>query len=578
MPVSNNEVEKMFDEFADLLEIKGENQFRVRAYRNAARTVGGLSGDIDKMVARGERLSSFTGIGKDLENKIVQIVKAGRFELLEDLKKEMPEGLVQIMRVFGLGPRRIKTLHEKLGIKTPEELEAAARNGRIKELPGFGRKTEQSIIEGLGRIRSTEGRFKLQLADRAAGLLLEYLKAEKTVRQAVIAGSYRRCRETVKDLDVLVTCDKGSRVMDHFMNYDNVEKVIARGDTKSSVLLRSGLQVDLRLVPQESYGAALHYFTGSKSHNIAVRAMAVKKKLKINEYGVFSEDGRREKRLAGNTEEEVYNSVGLPWIDPELREDRGEIEAARQGRLPRLVKQEDIRGDLHTHTNRTDGKYSLEEMAAAAQRLGYEYMAVTDHSQRLTMAHGLKPADVKEQIRQIDRINSQSRGFRVLKGIEVDILEDGTLDLPDEILRELDVRVCSVHSKFNLPGKVQTERIIRAMDNPNFNILGHPTGRLINERPGYEVDMEKLIKAARERKCYLEINSYPDRLDLNDIYSKTARDNKVLVAINTDAHSLSDLDFMRFGLGQARRGWLEKKDVLNTCPLEELLRLLDRRR
>ncbi|MGD0829162.1 MAG: DNA polymerase/3'-5' exonuclease PolX, partial [Desulfobaccales bacterium] len=385
-------------------------------------------------------------------------------------------------------------------------------------------------------------------------------------------GSYRRRRETVGDLDLLVTCREAFRVMDAFVTYEDVRQVLARGDTKSMVVLRNDLQVDLRVVPQESYGAALHYFTGSKAHNIAVRHLGVQRGLKINEYGVF----RGEARLAGQTEAEVYAAVDLPYIEPELREDRGEIEAAQQGRLPRLITLADIKGDLHTHTRATDGRNTLEEMAQAARELGYQYLAITNHSKRVSMVHGYDARDLAAEMDQIDRLNAKLQGIVVLKAIEMDILEDGSLDLPDEILKELDLTVCAVHYNFNLSREEMTGRIIRAMDNPYFNILAHPSGRLIQRREPYEVDMERLMLAAKERGCFMELDAQPDRLDLVDIHCNLAKDLGVKVAISTDAHSIADFNFMRLGIGQARRGWLEAADVLNTRPWPQLQKLLKR--
>jgi len=388
-----------------------------------------------------------------------------------------------------------------------------------------------------------------------------------------IAGSYRRKRETVGDIDILAACKPRSPIMQYFVNYEDVADVLSQGRKRSTVILRNGLQVDLRVVPEESYGSALHYFTGSKAHNIAVRTIGVKKGLKINEYGVFR--GRR--RIAGRTEEEVFAQVGLPFIEPELREGRGEIEAARQGRLPNLVKLSDIRGDLHAHSTASDGHATITEMAKAARARGYQYLSINDHSQRVRIAHGLDPKRLARQLAEIDRLNGSTKEFLVLKSTEVDILEDGSLDLPDNMLHRLDLTVCAVHSKFGLSRERQTERIIRAMDNPCFDILGHPTGRLINERPPYEVDMERLLLAARERGCYLEVNAQPDRLDLTDLHCRMAKDLGVKVAISTDAHSTTDLDLVRFGLDQARRGWLEADDVLNTRTWPALKRLLRRR-
>jgi DNA polymerase (family 10) len=570
LPVHNSDIAAIFNQVADLLEIQNANQFRVRAYRNAARTIGGLSQSAADMVKRGEDLSKLSEIGKDLAGKIEEIIKTGKLPLLENLKKELPVELSNLMKISSLGPKRIKALHEKLGISTLDELAKAARDKKIREIDGFGEKTEESILEEVGKIKGVKERIKLVEAEQIAESLIDYLKKAKGIKDIAAAGSYRRRKETVGDLDILVTHKKDSDVMDHFTKYEDVEKVVSKGKTKSTIMLRSNFQVDLRAVAQVSYGAALHYFTGSKAHNIAIRKLGLKKDLKVNEYGVFKGD----KRIAGKTEEEVYKKVGLPYIEPELREDRGEIEAARENRLPKLVVLDDIRGDLHAHTKLTDGHAGLEDMAEGAKDLGHEYLAITEHSKHVTVAKGLDKKSLSDHIERIDKLNGKLNGITLLKSIEVDILEDGSLDLPDEILKKLDIVVCSVHYKFNLSRNKQTERIIKAMDNPYFHILCHATGRLINEREPYEVDMESIMKAAKERGCFLELNAYPDRLDLNDADCKMAKDMGIRIAISTDAHSVNDLNFMRFGIGQARRGWLEKDDVLNTRSWKDMQKLL----
>jgi DNA polymerase (family 10) len=570
LPVHNSDIAAIFNQVADLLEIQNANQFRVRAYRNAARTIGGLSQSAADMVKRGEDLSKLSEIGKDLAGKIEEIIKTGKLPLLENLKKELPVELSNLMKISSLGPKRIKALHEKLGISTLDELAKAARDKKIREIDGFGEKTEESILEEVGKIKGVKERIKLVEAEQIAESLIDYLKKAKGIKDIAAAGSYRRRKETVGDLDILVTHKKDSDVMDHFTKYEDVEKVVSKGKTKSTIMLRSNFQVDLRAVAQVSYGAALHYFTGSKAHNIAIRKLGLKKDLKVNEYGVFKGD----RRVAGKTEEEVYKKVGLPYIEPELREDRGEIEAARENRLPKLVVLDDIRGDLHAHTKLTDGHAGLEDMAEGAKDLGHEYLAITEHSKHVTVAKGLDKKSLSDHIERIDKLNGKLNGITLLKSIEVDILEDGSLDLPDEILKKLDIVVCSVHYKFNLSRNKQTERIIKAMDNPYFHILCHATGRLINEREPYEVDMESIMKAAKERGCFLELNAYPDRLDLNDADCKMAKDMGIRIAISTDAHSVNDLNFMRFGIGQARRGWLEKDDVLNTRSWKDMQKLL----
>ncbi|MEJ2672426.1 MAG: DNA polymerase/3'-5' exonuclease PolX [Deltaproteobacteria bacterium] len=572
MPIHNHDIAEIFDQVADLLEIEEANPFRVRAYRNAARVVDGMSQNLADLVEREANLSAFAGIGKDLAGKIKEIVNTGSLQLLRELEARTPPELSEMMQIAGLGPKRVHLLHKKLGIKTPEDLREAARTGKIQEIKGFGEKIAEQILEGVGQITEEEKRFKLATAEPVAQGLVDYLKEAPGVKEAMVAGSYRRRKETVGDLDILVACEQGPAVMEAFVNYEDVKKVLAQGDTKSSVKLRSGIQVDLRVVPQESYGAALHYFTGSKAHNIAIRQMGVRKGLKINEYGVF----KGEKRLAGKTEAEVFQSVDLPYIEPELRENRGEVEAAKAGGLPKLITLQDLKGDLHAHTKATDGRNTLEEMAQAAQDRGYEYLAITNHSKRVSMAHGLDAADLAKEIKAIDRLNSKFKGFVLLKAIELDILKDGSLDLPDEILQELDLTVCSVHYNVNLSRKEQTERILRAMDNPHFHILAHPTGRLINKRDPYEVDLERLLQAAKERGCFMELDAQPDRLDLADIYCKLAKDMGVKLAIDTDAHSTADLAFMRYGIDQARRGWLEPGDVLNTRTWKDLQKLLQR--
>jgi DNA polymerase (family 10) len=572
MPIHNRDVAKILDKVADILDIEGANPFRVRAYRNASRIVSDLPQSVSDMVDADADLSEIAGIGKDLAQKIQEIVETGSLSLLRELEGQTSAELNTLMKVAGLGPKRVRALHRELGIGNLEELKKAAQRGEIKGLRGFGKKTEESILEELRHVEAGQERIKLVAAEEMGQSLLDYLREGKGIKDLIIAGSYRRRKETVGDLDILVTCKKGSQVMDRFVSYENVSKVVSKGETRSTVVLRSGLQVDLRVVPQASYGAALHYFTGSKAHNIAVRKLGMERKLKINEYGVF----KGKERIAGKTEHEVYKQVDLPYIEPELRENWGEIEAAQEGRLPELITVEEIRGDLHAHTKETDGRNSLEEMAQAASERGYDYLAITEHSKRVTMAHGLDKKRLAERIEKIGRLNETLGDTLVLKGIEVDILKDGSLDLPNEILKELDLTICSVHYDRNLPRDKQTERIIHAMDNPYFNILAHPTGRLIGEREPYEVDLERIMEAARERGCFLELNAHPERLDLSDRYCKMAKEMGIRVAISTDAHSVTHLDLIRFGVDQARRGWLEPDDVLNTRSWKQLKRLLRR--
>ncbi len=570
MPVHNNDIADVFDEIADFLEIEGENPFRIRAYRNAAGTVRGLGDELKDMVADNADLTELAGIGKELAAKIREILETGTAKALSKLQARIPRTVLEILRLPNLGPRRVRVLYRDLKIETLQQLSQAARKGHIRALDGFGEKIENAILEAIEAQAQKEKRFKIAEAKPYVDSLIEYLQKVPGVKDVVAAGSYRRSRETVGDLDILVAARKGSPVMDRFLEYDEVKNVLSRGATRSSIVLRCGLQVDVRRVERASFGAALQYFTGSKSHNIAIRRLGQQRGLKINEYGVF----RFEKRVAGKTEASVYRMVDLAYIPPELRENQGEIEAARDGRLPNLIKLSDLKGDLHCHTDYSDGRNSLREMALAAQARGHKYLAVTEHSDRLKIAGGLDPPKLLKQMEEVDRLNDALKGITILKGIEVEILKDGDLDLADHVLAKLDLVVGTVHSHFSLSLQKQTERILRAMDHPYFTFLAHPSGRLINEREPYEVDMIRLIHKARERGCFLELNANPRRLDLYDTYCQVARAQGVLVAINSDAHQVDALDHLGFGVGQARRGWLEKDDVLNTRSLPQLRKLL----
>ncbi len=570
MPVHNEDVAAIFEEMADLLEIEEANPFRVRAYRNAARTVRGLGRDLGEFIKEGKDLTALPGIGKDLAAKIKEIEETGRSVALDKLHKEVPASLEDLLQLPGLGPKRVKTLYNELGIETLKDLEQAVRDGCIHGLAGFGEKTEQRILENIVGHRTKKQRFLRSLAAVYAEPLVKYLQQVRGVKEVTIAGSYRRGKESVGDVDILVGATKASDVMDRFVHYDEVREVLSKGTTRAGVILRCGLQVDLRLVAEEEFGAALHYFTGSKAHNIQLRLLGKQQGLKINEYGVF----KGERRVAGKTEESVFKSVGLSYMPPELRQGRGEIQAAREGRLPQLVEVVDLKGDLHTHTLATDGQSDLKAMALAAKTRGFKYVAITDHSRHLTVAHGLNPERLLKQMEEIDQLNDEIKGITILKGIEVDILEDGTLDLPDSVLAKLDLVVGAIHSYFRLSREKQTDRLLRAMDSRYFSILAHPSGRLLQERQAYNVDMECIISMARERGCFMELNSQPKRLDLTDTYCQLARSEGVLISINSDAHSEGGFDLLRFGIAQARRGWLEKADVLNTRPLGQLRKLL----
>lgn len=574
MPVHNADIAAIFEKIADLLDIKGANEFRIRAYRNAARTVGQLSRPVADLIDQEEDLSELPDIGDDLAGKIEEIVETGTLSLLKELEQTIDPTLVELMDIPGLGPKRVRTLHDELAITSRKELKNAAKAGRIREIKGFGEKTEQNILDGLDEI-GEERRWLLATVEPVAGDLVDYLDAHDAVEQVDVAGSYRRRMDTVGDLDVLVLSDDGPAVTEYFVEYEDVAEIQAQGETRSTVKLKSEMQVDLRVVPSKSYGAAMIYFTGSKAHNVALRDRAVDEGLKVNEYGVFRAD-EDEERVAGETEKEIYGLFDLPLIAPELREDRGELEAAAEGALPTLITEDDLRGSLHTHTTDSDGRNSLAEMAKAARTRGLDYLAITDHSPTVTVAQGLDADELRAQMDAIDRLNENLEDVRLLKSIEVDILKDGSLDLPDDVLRDLDLCVCAVHTSLNLSEEKQTERILRAMDNPNVHILAHPTGRRINQRGPMALDLERIMEAALDKGCFLELNAQPERLDLNEIYCKRAKQMGLKLVIGADAHSKSGLDFLKYGIDQARRGWIEPDDVLNTKPWDEIADLFDR--
>lgn len=573
MPVNNNDIGVIFNKIADLLEIEGDNRFRVRAYRNAAMTVNNLSKNVATMLDEGEDLTVLPGIGQDLAEKIKTIVHTGKVELLSRLENEVPSGLTDLITISGLGAKKVKKLHDELNIRNMDDLAQAAQEQRIRKLSEFSVKTEEHILDEIKKIKSEYTRIKFPTAEQYALPLVEYLKKDKNIEMVDIAGSYRRCKETIGDIDILVTCEKSSEVMDKFIHYEDVQTILSKGETRSSIILKSGIQVDIRVIPKKSYGAAMLYFTGSKSHNIAIRKIAKGKGWKVNEYGIF----KGENLIAGESETEIYKKLGLSYIEPELRENRGEIEAAEKGTLPKLIELKDIKGDLHVHTTATDGKNTLDEMVEAAKKMGYKYIANTEHSKHVTIARGLNVDGLREQIKKIDKANEHLKDFIILKGVELDILEDGSLDLPDEILKELDIVICAIHYKFNLPRQEQTERVLRAMDSPYFNIFAHPTGRLINERAPYDIDIDKIMNKAKENGCILELNSHPSRLDLNDIHCKMAKDIGIKLAISTDSHSTSSFNNICYGINQARRGWIEANDVINTLSIDTLKKILKKK-
>lgn len=578
--MENTAIAKIFHEIADLLDIKGENPFRVRSYRNAGLVIEGLPENVKAIVEKNEKeLEEIPGIGKSIHEKIVEILKTGKCSYHQELLKKLPSGILELLKVSGVGPKKVRLLYEKLGIKNVSDLEKAAEAGKLRDLPNMGEKTEANILKAIKGLKGSEGRFKIAVALSYAEPLVEYLKKTPCVLEVQPAGSLRRRRETVGDIDILVTYKKGAPVMDRFVSYPEVESVVAKGETKSTVILKSGLQADVRVLDKKAYGAALQYFTGSKTHNIAIRDRAKKMGLKISEYGVFRE--KDDKWITGEKEADVYKAVGLPCIPPELRENRGEIEAAEKNKLPLLVDIKDIKGDLHIHTKESDGSNTIEEMAEYAMKKGYQYLAVTEHSKAVGIAHGLDEKRLLKQIEEIDKINAQfeiqNSKFRILKGVEVDIKADGSLDLDKKVLEKLDIVVGAVHSKFNMPEEEMTKRVLKAIETGVVNIIAHPTGRLLTSREPYPINMAEVMEAAKRHRVIMELNSYPDRLDLNDIHCKLAKEMGVMVAISTDSHNRLHMENMKFGVYTARRGWLEKKDIINTRSLNDLLKILQRK-
>ena len=565
----NVEVARALKEIAILIEVEGKDKFKPKAYMRAVRSVSSLGEDIEAIARRGE-LEQIPGVGKAIAEKIQSYLETDTIDLLEELREKVPVKVMEIEAIPGVGPKTIKLVYDQLGVTDLESLEMAANDGRLATLKGMGKKTQDQIIEGIKLVRVGMRRSLLADAMEVAEKIEQHLQALPQVRRVEVAGSYRRRRETVGDLDFLVDADDVEPVMEAFVTYGDVADIIARGSTKSSIRLKSNLQVDLRIIPTESYGAGLQYFTGSVDHNVHLRAIAQKKGLLLNEYGLF----RGDKKVAGENEQGIYEKLGLQLVPPELREDRGEVEAAQEGKLPTLLELENIRGDLHSHTDASDGKNTLEEMLEAASKKGYEYYCVSDHTQSLTIANGMDEERVLKRIAEIDEINESGKyKMRVLKGAEVDILRGGKLDLDDSVLEQLDVVTLSVHS-MGKDKKEMTERVCHALESKYAHILGHPTGRLLLRRLQLEIDLEAVFEAARQNKVIMELNAHPERLDLNDGNLRAATRMGLKIAINTDAHRIDHLDYMRFGVYQARRGWITKEDVVNTYPLEELLSMI----
>ncbi|NQU18950.1 DNA polymerase/3'-5' exonuclease PolX [bacterium] len=568
--MKNLEISEIFHAIAQILEIKADNRFRIAAYERAAQVIG----DTDNIeeYAREDRLRQIPGIGQDLASKIKEYIATGKIKHYEELKKELPVGILELLKIPSLGPKTVRLFYEKLKIENVSMLEKFAKSGKLLELEGIKEKTTENILKGISLVKKGKERIDIAAAWDIAGRFVKQLESLKEVKQIVVAGSLRRMKETVKDIDILVISNRSKKVMDVFCSCKQVKEVVVKGMTKSSVLSKEGIQVDVRVVKPESFGAALMYFTGSKNHNVRLRALATRRGLKINEYGIFSSKASK-KRLAWKTEKEIYKLMNMQFIEPELREDTGEIGIALKGKLPKLIELKQIKGDLHVHSNYSDGNNTISEMAAACKRKGYEYVGITDHSQGLHVAGGLSVSELRRKKKEIDKINKKLKDFVVLYGTEVEIDSKGNIDYNDMILEEFDFVIAAIHLGFKQSKEQLTKRIVKACQNPNVDVIAHPTGRLWGTRDSYELDLEEVFKAAKDTNTILEINAFPNRLDLNDTLIRIAKDKGVKFVINTDSHAIEHLDYMKFGVAMARRGWLQKQDVLNTLPLEKILSL-----
>lgn len=565
--MKNKELTDLFEKMADILEFKGENPFKISAYRKASRILGDLTQDIKEITEKGE-LKKIPGIGEGMAQKIEEYLKTGKVSKFEEIRREVSDELIAIMDIPGMGPKTLAMLHKEKGINNFSQLEKALNDGALLGLFGMGEKKIENIKRGIQLLKQSKGRMNLGVAFPVARRIVDTLRQKTGSKKIEWAGSLRRMKENIGDIDILATGPDQEKILQVFTHLPEVKEVLASGETKASVIVEGGTQIDLRGVEEDSYGAALQYFTGSKEHNIHLRGIAKAKGIKINEYGAF----KGEKKIAGKEEKDIYRSLGMDWIEPELREDRGEIEAAQKGRLPKLIQESEIKGDLHVHSKWSDGAFSIEEMAKAAQKRGYQYVAICDHSKSLKIAHGLDESRLLKQIEEIDRINEKLEGFQILKGTEVDILSDGRLDLPEQILENLDFVVAAIHSGFKQDKAKMTKRIVRALESPYVHLLAHPSGRLLGARDPYEVEMDELMESAKKYGKALEINAYFERLDLDDLHCRKAKEIGIRVGIGTDSHHLDQMWMMSLGVAVARRGWLETNDVLNTMSLEEIMK------
>ncbi len=572
--MKNREIAKVFYELADYLQM-GEAQFRPYAYRKAALSLESMEKDVEEFYKEGgiKALEEIPGVGKSIAEKIEEYLKTGKIKHHERFKKRMPLRLEEITGIEGMGPKKAKILYRELGVRNLKSLEEAARKHKIASLEGFGEKTEENIIEGIEFLKKSRGRFLLGEIVFRAREMRKKLESLDEVEKIDVAGSFRRKKETIGDVDILVFSKKPEKVVEFFVSQKEVTKVWGKGSTKSSVRVEEGFDIDLRVVSEKSYGSALLYFTGSKEHNIALRKIAMGKGMKLSEYGLF----KGKKVLAGKTEKGVYNALGMNWIAPEMRENRGEVEAALKGKLPDLVEYRDILGDLHIHSSWDGGQNSIGEIAEAARKMGYRYAGISDHTKFLKIEHGLDEKELARRNKKIDALNSQRKDFRILKGAETNILNDGSIDINDKALSELDYAIAGIHSNFGMPEKEMTERIIKAMKNPYIRIISHPTGRILKRRDGYRCDLDKILRAAREFGTVLEINSHPERLDLNDQNIKRAKEAGVKMVVSTDSHQNDQLRYMELGIAQARRGWAEKKDIINTMDWKEILKFFGKK-